>query len=222
MFLGKQEQLTGIVTNIIYTVPLSLYRSNNGKQLLETYGKNVFVLPMVKIHKRGRFDEVFEIGREELIEIINRRLKNTHTLIDEVFAPDALEYLLKYSGGHIRSLIRFVQEAIIEIDNLPIDFAAARKSVREEVRIFGASVRENYWDKLAKLESSADQQIENGDDDYSKMLESLAILEYVNGDETETDDDVWYAVNPSIRLTIKFREAVAKLAAQRAAATLSE
>ena len=120
------------------------------------------------------------------------------------------------------SLVRFVQEASISVDELPIDFKAARESVKEEVRGFAASVRENYWDKLAKLESSADQQIENGDDDYSKMLESLAILEYVNGDETETDDDVWYAVNPSIRLTIKFREAVAKLAAQRAAGTPSK
>lgn len=86
---------------------------------------------MVKIHKRGKFDEPFEIGRDELIEIIKRRLKDTGTKIDEIFTPDALEYLLKYSGGHIRSLIRFVQEAIIEIDDLPIDYAAARKSVRE-------------------------------------------------------------------------------------------
>lgn len=45
------------------------------------------------------------------------------------------------------------------------------------------------------------------------MLESLAILEYMNGDETETDDDVWYAVNPAIRLTIKFQDAVKRLQA---------
>ena len=43
------------------------------------------------------------------------------------------------------------------------------------------------------------------------MLESLAVLEYVNGDETETDDNLWYAVNPAIRLTIKFQEAVKNL-----------
>jgi len=210
LFLDKEEQLAGIVTNVIYTVPLFLYRSY-GKQLTEAYGKNVFVLPMVKIHKRGKFDVPFEIGRKELIEIINLRLKNTETLLDDVFEPDALEYLLKYSGGHIRSLIRFVQEALLEVDELPINFASARKSVREEVRSFAASVRENYWEKLAKLELSANQQIENGDEDYSKMLESLAILEYVNGDDEERDDNVWYAVNPSIRLTIKFQEAVAKL-----------
>ena len=44
------------------------------------------------------------------------------------------------------------------------------------------------------------------------MLESLAVLEYMNGDESETDDEVWYAVNPAIRRTIKFQEALKKLA----------
>ncbi len=138
-------------------------------------------------------------------------MNHTGNTIEKVFEKDALEYLLKYCGGHIRSLVRFVQEASISVDELPIDFKAARESVKEEVRSFAASVRESYWDKLAKLESSTNQQIENGDDDYSKMLESLAILEYMNGDEEEREDDVWYAVNPSIRLTIKFKEALAKL-----------
>ena len=147
------------------------------------------------------------------MKIINKRLQHSKASVEEVFEPDALEYLLKYSGGHIRSLIRFVQEASIAVDDLPINFKAARESVREEVRSFAASVREEYWNKLATLELSGSQQIENGDDDYSKMLESLAVLEYVNGDEVETDDDVWYAVNPSIRLTIKFQEAVKKLQA---------
>lgn len=211
LFIDRVEQMTGIVTNVIYTVPLSLYRSHYGTQLPQLYSKNVFVLPMVKIHRRGEFDETFEIGRKELTEIINKRLKHTGTSIEKVFKEDALEYLLKYCGGHIRSLVRFVQEASIAVDELPIDYKAARESVKEEVRGFAAAVRENYWDKLAKLESSTNQQIENGDDDYSKMLESLAILEYMNGDEVEADDDVWYAVNPSIRLTIKFKEALAKL-----------
>jgi energy-coupling factor transporter ATP-binding protein EcfA2 len=212
LFIDRVEQMTGIVTNVIYTVPLSLYRSHYGTQLPQLYSKNVFVLPMVKIHKRGKFGETFEIGRQELMEIINRRLNHAGTSIEEVFEEDALEYLLTYCGGHIRSLVRFVQEASIAVDELPIDFKAARESVREEVRGFAAAVRENYWDKLAKLELSTNQQIENGDDDYSKMLENLAILEYVNGDEVKTDDDVWYAVNPSIRLTIKFQEALKKLA----------
>lgn len=218
LFIDRAEQLTSIPTNIIYTVPLFLYRSHYGTQLQQIYGNNVFPLPMVKIHQRGKFDEPFEIGRQELIEIINKRLHHTGTSIDRVFVKsdeedtDALKYLIKYSGGNIRSLIRLIQEASIEVDELPIDFNAARESVKQEVRSFAASVRESYWVKLAALELSANQQIENGDDDYSKMLESLAVLEYMNGDETKIDDEVWYAVNPAIRRTIKFQEALKKLA----------
>lgn len=211
LFIDRVEQMTGIVTNVIYTVPLSLYRSHYGTQLPQLYGNNVFVLPMVKVHKRANHEVPFEMGKEELLEIIKKRLKYTDATVEEVFEKDALEYLLKYCGGHIRSLVRFIQEASISVDDLPIDFRSARESVKEEVRGFAASVREGYWDKLAKLELSTSQQIENGDDDYSKMLEGLAILEYMNGDEVETDDDVWYAVNPAIRLTIKFQEAVKRL-----------
>lgn len=208
LFVDRVEQMTGIATNVIYTVPLSLYRSHYGTQLPQLYGNNVFVLPMVKVHKRGKFDGRFETGERELMTIIEKRLKDQGTTIEKVFDADALDYLITYCGGHIRSLVRFIQEASIAVDELPIDFRAARESVKEEVRGFAASVREEYWEKLAKLELSPNQQIENGDDDYSRMLESLAILEYMNGDEVETDDDVWYAVNPAIRLTIKFQEAV--------------
>lgn len=211
LFIDRVEQMTGIATNVIYTVPLSLYRSHYGTQLPQLYGKNVFVLPMVKIHRRGKFNEAFKIGRQELIEIINRRLRHTGTSIEGVFEKEALDYLLTYCGGNIRNLVRFVQEAAIAVDKLPINFKAARESVREEVHGFSSSVKESYWEKLAKLELSTNQQIENGDDDYSKMLESLAILEYMNGEEVETDDDVWYAVNPAIRLNIKFQEALKKL-----------
>lgn len=228
LFIDRAEQMTAIATNIVYTVPLFLYRSHYGTQLQQIYGDNVFTLPMVKIHHRGKFDEPFEMGRLELMEIIKKRLHHTGTTVSEVFETsesedtDALKYLLKYSGGNIRTLIRLIQKASIEVDEFPINFRAARNSVRGEVRSFAASVRENYWLKLAALELSANQQIENGDDDYSKMLESLAILEYMNGGETETDDDVWYAVNPAIHRTIKFSEAVAELVAQRPAATPSE
>ncbi len=217
LFIDRAEQLTSIVTNVIYTVPLFLYRSHYGTQLQQIYGNNVFPLPMVKIHRRGNFDTPFEKGRQELMEIINKRLHFAKVSVEEVFEQsnaeetDALKYLIKYSGGNIRSLIRLIQEALIEVDELPINFKAAQASVKEEVRSFAASVPERYWEMLAALEMSPDQQIKNGDDDYSKMIESLAVLEYMNGDETRDDDDVWYAVNPAIRRTIKFQEALKKL-----------
>jgi DNA polymerase III delta prime subunit len=211
LFIRHAEQLCGVVTHVVYTIPLSLYRSNLGPQLPQLYGKNVFVLPMVKIHKRGNFDELYQIGIDELKEIITKRLKHSGTNIEKAFTDDALAHIIKYSGGNIRNLIRFIQEASFATDELPINFQAAREAVREEVRGFAASVREEYFEKLAKLELSKDQQINNSDEDYAKMLESTAVLEYLNGNETETDDDYWYAVNPSIRRTNKFNSALERL-----------
>lgn len=215
LFIDRAEQLTGIATNIIYTVPLSLYTSTYGTQLQQIYGNNVDSLPMVKVHYRGDFDKPFGEGIKQLKEVINRRLRYIGIKIDEIFEPEALNYLLAYSGGNIRTLLRLIQESSIWADEFPVNMTAAKQSVGEEVRSFAVSVREEYWKNLAELELSADQQIENGNPAYSKMIESLAVLEYMNGEENPRADKTWYAVNPAIRLTIKFQEAVKKLKAER-------
>ena len=212
LFIESQTQLTGIEAHIVYTIPLSLYRSpNDGPKLALYYGKDSFVLPMVKIHKRCNFDEPDTIGREALQKVLEKRLGRIS--LADAFAADALEHLIIYSGGSIRNLLRFVQEAVVAIDCLPVDFAAARESVGGSVRSFAASVKESRWEKLAALELSPRQQIENGDEDYSFLLENTTVLEYRNGKEeyqAEGEDNVWYAVNPVIRRTLKFQDAVTK------------
>ncbi len=221
LFIESQTQLTGIDAHIVYTIPLSLYRSyNDAPKLALYYGKDSFVLPMVKIHQRGNFAESYPGGREALKIVLGKRLRQIP--LAEAFNADALEHLIIYSGGSIRNLLRFVQEAVVAVDSLPVDFAAARESVGGSVRAFAASVKESRWAKLAALELSPHQQIENGDEDYSFLLENTTVLEYRNGrDEYQTDgeDNVWYAVNPVIRRTLKFQDAVAKAKTEAATRT---
>ena len=40
--------------------------------------------------------------------------------LEEVFTPEALEFLLKYSGGHVRNLMIFVRNACTYTTALPI------------------------------------------------------------------------------------------------------
>ncbi len=40
------------------------------------------------------------------------------------------------------------------------------------------------------------------------MLENLTVMEYVNGEDTENLDDIWYAVNPVAREIGKFKTAL--------------
>ena len=205
LFIGNYTKLTGIETHIIYTVPLALYRSDQGPKLLQYYS-DVMVLPMVKIYHRGKFDDEYEEGCKAFTRILKKRLGES--LFDEAFNEDALKFLIKYSGGNLRNMMSFIQEAIISTDDLPIDYKIARKSVQPKVRSYASSIREEYWEKLAKLEKSTDQQIDNGDEDFWAMLENLTVMEYVNGDDTENLDDIWYAVNPVVREIGKFKAAL--------------
>jgi hypothetical protein len=205
LFIERSEELTGIEAHTIYTIPLPLYRSGESPNLLQKY-VNVLVLPMVKIFHRGKFDKKYEEGCISLREILTKRFGEI--TLDQVFDKDALEFLIKYSGGNLRNLMMFIQESVLSADNLPVSYKIARKSIQQSVRSYASSVDERYWDKLADLETSAKQQIDNGSPDFWIMLENLTVMEYVNGDETDSLDDTWYAVNPVIRETIKFQSAL--------------
>ncbi len=212
LFIGNNTKLRGIEAHTIYTVPLALYRSTSGPTLLQYYGE-CLVLPMVKVFQRRNFDQPFEEGCKAFTEILKKRLEEIP--LETAFEPQALELLIKYSGGNLRNMMRFIQEAVMSTDVLPITANIARKSIQPTVRIYASSINETFWTKLAALDTSADQQVNNGDRDSWMMLENLTIMEYVNGEETENLDDIWYAVNPVVRETGKFIAAKESLAGSK-------
>ncbi len=206
LFVERYAQFTGMAAHVIYTMPLRLVRSADGPQLEQRYGP-LFVLPMVKVMERGT-RAPYEKGNMFLRELLQKRIEN-HKL-DEVFTPDALDFLLTYSGGHMRNLMIFIQRACTYTDNAPIALAAAQRAIGQAVRTYSTSIPESHWIKLAQLERSADQQIPNSDEDYLRMLENLSVLEYVNGGSENNPfapAEPWYAVNPIVRELQKFQSA---------------
>jgi hypothetical protein len=205
LFLERYTQLTGLGAHFIYTVPLRLVRSADGPQLEHRYGP-LFVLPMIKVIERGT-RKPFAAGVASMQKILQKRLSGLE--LEEVFTAEALEFLLTYSGGHVRNLMIFVQNACTYTTALPITLGAAQKAIKQTVNTYSSSIPENHWEKLAKLDLSADQRIPNGDEDYLKMLENLSILEYINSgdDDVFAEAEPWYAVNPIVRELKKFNEA---------------
>ena len=205
LFLERYTQLTGMRAHFIYTVPLRLVRSADGPQLEQRYGP-LFVLPMIKVIERGT-REPFAAGVTAMKKILQKRLGGLE--LEEVFHAEALDFLLTYSGGHVRNLMIFVQNACTYTTTLPIPLSAAQKAIKQTVNTYSSSIPENHWGKLAKLDLSPDQRVPNGDEDYLKMLENLSLLEYVNGgdDDIFAEAEPWYAVNPIVRELKKFTEA---------------
>lgn len=210
LFLERYTQLAGMQAHVIYTVPLRLVRSADGPQLVNRYGA-LFVLPMVKVIERGA-RLPFQSGMACLRALLQRRLNDQP--LDQVFAPEALDFLLTYSGGNVRTLMTFVQNACSYADCTPIPLIAAHRAIQQAVRSYSTAIPEEHWTKLALLDRSPDQMIPGGDNDYLVMLENLSVLEYVNGGAGDpfTASEPWYAVNPIVRQLQKFKTAASELA----------
>lgn len=206
LFLERYTQLTGMNAHFIYTIPLRLVRSHDSPQLEQRYGP-MFVLPMIKVVERGT-RQPYQPGIEALRSLLQKRLGDV--ALENAFAPDALDFLLNYSGGHVRNLMTFAQNACAYADSIPIPLQAAQRAVQQTVRIYSTGIPEHHWEKLASLDLSSDQKIPNGDDDYLIMLENLSVLEYMNGcgDDPFEVAEPWYAVNPIVRELQKFKSAV--------------
>ncbi len=204
LFIERAPQLTGLQTHVIYTVPLRLVRSD-GPQLQQPYGIAPFVLPMVKVIERGT-QRPFQSGMDCLRALLKKRLSGL--ALDEAFALEAMDFLLKYSGGHVRNLMMFVREACT-YGEVPIPLKAAHQAIAPTVRLYSSAIPDSHWEKLARLDSASRQKIPNSEDAYLMMLENLSILEYVNGgsDTLFADVQPWYAVNPIVRELQEFKEA---------------
>ena len=205
LFIDNYAQLTALETHIIYTVPLRLVRSPLGKTLTNYYCEP-FVLPMVKTFDRKTRNS-FESGIKALEEVLQKRFGNVP--LAKAFDKDALDFLIKYSGGSIRDLIRFVRNAVAQIEEFPIKLVHAKNALKSNIQIFSTSIPESHWAKLAMVDLSPNQTFPNDDDDYREMLANTTLLEYINGGSDDIWDEVapWYAVNPIVRELKQFKSA---------------
>ena len=210
LFINRSPQLTGLKAHVIFTIPLALVRSN-GPELHLIYGKQPFVLPMIKVASRTG-DVIFEEGRQKLTEILQKRAGNTP--LDEVIQPDAVNRLIRYSGGHVRNLMTFVQSAATYVAAAPITVPAAQRALNQSVGLLSTSIRTNWWRELAILDRSPEHRIDNNEADMRQMLEQIIIMEYLNGPDDHdpfSSAAPWYGVNPIVRELPQFKSAIAAL-----------
>jgi len=210
-FIENASQLTGLKAHVIYTVPLPLV-IQDGNQLSTLYGNRPFVLPMIKIEEKPPQRQRYNPGWDTLHNILQKRAGDTP--LESLIEKDALDFLIRYSGGHTRQLIMFIRSAISFMDGKPpINLHAAQTAVGDTVDLY-SRMKSAYWPKLAALELSDNQEIDSGDDDIKYMLQQLIILEYRNGGSRDNPflrSIPWYGVHPIVRELPLFKDSVKKL-----------
>ena len=206
LFIERAPQLTALRAHTIFTIPLSLaYRG--GLLLKDRFNTIPIVLPMIRVELRGRQYAKCEHGHEVLRNVLQRRVGASP--LNDVIDEDAIEYLIKYSGGHIRTLLQLTRKACTYKHDTPIDKMAAVKSVQGLVSSYSTGIEEGQWPILARLDASPHQRIAVEGEHESKLLENLGILEYIDGGEEGDFEscEPWYAVHPIVRELRPFKAA---------------
>lgn len=210
IFVDRADQMRQLDCHIIYTLPVSLAYSPAVAQLANLYD-DPQILPMVKVREQD--GTINGAGLAILQDIIAQRLRvaldrEGLDVATEVFSSAELrDRLCLMSGGHIRDLIRFVQNALDWVDELPMTPKAVNRALAQSRNTYHDAVNAEDWPRLAQVAQAKD--IENMDE-YRKLLFNRCVLEYCDTDD-EGELVKWYDVHPLLKLVDEFKEAVEHL-----------
>lgn len=167
-FIDDIHQLTQIKSMFIYCAPIDLLHANN--QLSASFGQIVRV-PMLKVRNQANeaIGENYKVVRDMIHCRVPEYLFDSQTTLD---------YLICYSGGHPRDLLRLLNVAINNREGELIDQLAAERAVKELANDYRRLINSEDYTRLVAVDAAPDSPDDFTDDISNKMLYNLILLEY--------------------------------------------
>ncbi len=207
LFVDRGEQLTQLNCHVVYTMPLELMFSNDLSRLTQRFMVDPKVLPMVPVKLRNG-SECTE-GMALLRQMVLARAfpdvqpEDRLTLIAKVFdAPETLDRLCCVSGGHVRELLRLLNDWIKKERQLPLSSSGLETVIRGFCNQMTLAITDNEWDLLRQVQQrkwvSGDEAYRvlvqrkwvSGDEAYRVLVHSRFVYEY------RDTQGSWFEINP--------------------------
>lgn len=187
-------QLTAFECHTVFTMPLSLAYSHHESTIKNLYGGHVPVVPMIKISTAPPKHRVYPKGISKMEELISVRLDAIAVKIEQVFEKQSLlKEMIKLSGGQPTELMMLIREAIIS-NGLPVSHDSLKRAVREGKREYARQLRREHWPLLEQVRTTGKVERDSHNDSlFRELLDSRAIIQYVN-------DEEWFGLNPMVEL----------------------
>ena len=202
LFVDRGEQLASLHCHVIYTLPLALRFSNDFNTLTQRFKSDPQVLPMVSIQLRD--GKEFGEGMAKLRQLVLARafphLEEQQRLekITEIFdSTETLDYLCKMSGGHVRNILRILNDAIKKQKGLPISSENLNKVIQNFRNERTLAVDDEEWELLRQV---AQTKKVKGDDGYQRLIRSMFVYEY------RDDEGSWFDINPILKDSVELKK----------------
>jgi AAA ATPase domain len=192
LFIDRGEQLRGLNCHLIYTMPLALRFSNDFNTLIQRFLVSPEVLPMVPVRLRDDSDAVE--GMALLRQMVlarafpsldaQERLEKILEIFDDV---ETLDHLCRVSGGHVRNLLRLLNDSIKKQKGLPITritLDMVIQGYRNQQRL---AITDDEWNLLRQV---ALHKKVAGEQGYQTLIRSMFVYEYHDAEGS------WFDINP--------------------------
>ena len=191
LFVDRGEQLRGLNCHLIYTLPLGLRFSNEFGALLQRFN-HPKVLPMVQVQLRdgSECEQGMKLLRQMVLARAFPDLDQEQRLskISEIFdPPETLDHLCRISGGHVRNLLRLLNNSLQKEMGLPISRNSLEEVIQEVRNGRKLAVTDDEWDLLRRV---GQEKKTAGDDGYETLIRSMFVYEYCDKEGS------WFAINP--------------------------
>jgi len=186
------HQLKQIEANFIYCTPITLL-TEDGKIRQEF---DVFQLPMIKIAEKASND--FDaMVMAKLNEFINKRVNSA--LFEDISQQ---EQLIKYSGGHLRDLIRLLSYCLAETrGEKKIDRSTVEIAVKQLATEYRRNIKQEDYPILVEIDRQAKSYVP-ATEACRRLLYDLVLLEY---------NSYWWQSHPVVRTLEAYQQEAAKV-----------
>jgi hypothetical protein len=201
LFVDRGEQLKRLTCHVIYTIPLALVFSDDLPVLMNRFGVRPLVLTMVPV--KNISGQINLTSMAKLRQMVMARAypdlpaRDRLLNIPEVFdAATTLDRLCMVSGGHVRSVLRYVSGCLRK-QGLPITRSTLEQEIRDERNELLGIINEAEWQLLFQAVKARTFQ---GNDDYNSLLRKLFLYEY------RDDRGRWVDINPVLAETEVYQQ----------------
>ncbi|MGF1491966.1 MAG: P-loop NTPase fold protein [Microcoleaceae cyanobacterium] len=195
LFVDRGEQLNKLNCHVIYTIPLVLSFSNDKEYLVNRFGSDPKLLPMVRVQERN--GAPCPQGIQLLSQMLLVRAfpqvppEKRWSLIPEIFeTPQTLERLCQVSGGHVRNLLVLMSNCL-QREDPPFSEGLVERVISERRNELSKAITTDEWDLLRQV---ARHKVVRGETEYQTLLRSLFVFEY-----RDDHQGSWFDINPILR-----------------------
>jgi len=185
IFFENSLILTVPEAKIIYAFPLDTYYHPDYRKISNQYESQL--IPVVTLYdNEGNY---LESSRQSFTELILKRIVK-----QELIKEDAMKYVIDMSGGLLRDLVKFMQDAcktaLMEKVSV-IDKGIAEDAVNEQINDYYRVFDESKYAEKVRLIAQNKKKVDNETLVY--LLRYLFVLEY------QYKKKLWYDVHPCLK-----------------------